>query len=340
MMFCNQFISRFASALLLATLTQTSYGCSQAPTDLDSILHAYEVADHEASLKDYLLRDFTLSEVVDAAMARLTTSQDEPLSSQGQNRMWRLLAILPGEDAGSFISDGDRVANLTDGLLLGTTETKLLIMQHAHRISGPLRAKFGSAVLQQIPIETNVYALLSMIDTTTIYHNLAGQSKTYVESLVVNLLNANTNLAQSLQPTMVERYGTVERSLRITCLASLIANASDVNDALNIVLATPDDDSEVLDAMYAADNIGSVLEGAPVDARVGWVKEYGRRFCLDSATFHSQRYSVWYIHQLFDRYDDMDGTLCSVSQNIETQCDTDQLLGYEGLIRLVSERCE
>lgn len=335
-------IQRPTIAAILCLSASLASACSTTPDSLDSLIHAYEVAQSTDSIHDVMIRTHPRSDIVDAALARLN-DQDDPVSPEAQDRLWRLLAKLPGVDTPTAITNPARVDALRDALVLGSPTTKLDVLQYAARKLDPaIHEGFFATLLEQIPLEPHASVLSSLLNTARIFRILDTDARTYVQGLVTDIQNVNPELRAKVnsQDPLTDVSESRQRSIRRAALALIIATEPDPNDALGWVLSRPDDDDAVAAAMRVVGISTPVMNEMTTAQKSAWIDEYARRYCLDASFEHRDRYSIFYLLYMFNHHTDIDPALCGAIDTIESNCGIGEPLKFQVVVDSVSARCD
>lgn len=283
----------------------------QSEESLRSKLKSLQVSGDEDRIRHSLLMEYSGEVVISAILEELN---QQSLGPEARNRLWRMLALVPGNQGSSAITHADRIAALLSGFQDGAVQTKICIAARVPQIEPPSsRTAFVQAAADLLPETAEPAAVLSYLTLFMQTGQVPNEVEAYVEGLASNLTNSVPQLAANLNmhPAAVSLPNTMESGLMRTALAARIASKGVINfaEAIAYVENLPEEQQFACDAMSLIP-LSNFLNDAQESEKIDWLHEYTRRYSMTSAAVHRSRRGVRYLILLHRQYPELAGEIC------------------------------
>lgn len=285
--------------LLVASACQAQDGL----TELDSKLRDFVSMPNPIATRSELIQWGDTSSLIDEAMALHSAAGT---SIEGQNRLWRLLAMAPGDSGTASITHTGRISSLEQALVNGDRATKISVLQNVFRIDLALRSDIIAAINASVPVEHDPSVLIALLNASTTSGLMDFSTKEYVEGLAVSLASANAGLIGNLNQQRLlnpESYKySIEHGVKTAAVSASLAACSDVSDGIGYLASLNTSIKIRLDAMAIVGNSQLLLENEPQQQIELWMSEYVSLLIQAGAADHINRYGLRYIYQLVHEF--------------------------------------
>lgn len=324
-------------AVLLFVLVTQAHAALSPDTPIAQRVRALELTDAPSDVANQLVQEVDTDAVVAAVVSRLEDTGPGAPHEAARDRLWKLLADLhPDDRATGRITHPLRIQQLELAVVGGSVSTRIAVIQRLPLVAPSARNGLAEQVNGQLLTESDPLLVASILDALAVTRTADQQSVAYAQDLALGNFEQYPHLWDALQ----HQYNARKRmhGIRVGAAAAVLSAKPDLAAATAYAEAFEDDSDVMVQAMRLVGQERVLFASAPLNARLDWLDEFVRRYCLPQAADLRSNRGFDYLYNVAESHADMRPGVCAHLPGIATACPEDGMT--EGVAMMLEYFCD